>query len=56
VGGIPTEVPKTGSPALEIRVHNLIKAIWRKEIVLKYWIISMICPIYKKEEKTECSN
>jgi hypothetical protein len=43
---IPVEIHKIGGPALEIRVHNLIKTIWKKEIIAKDWPISMVCPIY----------
>jgi len=56
VDRITEEIYKIGGPALQARVHNLIKTIWMKEIIPKDWAISMICPIYKKGDKTQCSN
>jgi hypothetical protein len=56
VDRVPEEIYKTRGPALQARVHNLIKTIWMKEIIPKDWAISMICPIYKKGDKTQRSN
>jgi hypothetical protein len=35
VDRIPAEIYKIGGPALQARVHNLIKTIWMKEIIPK---------------------
>ena len=38
------------------RIQELILNIWRTEKMPNEWNKSIICPIYKKEEKSECSN
>jgi len=38
------------------RIQELILNIWRSEKMLNEWNKSVICPIYKKGEKSECSN
>jgi len=42
----------------KIRLENneLIKSIWNKEELHEEWKESMIVPIYKKGDKTDCSN
>jgi sorting nexin-29 len=38
------------------RIQNLILNIWRSERMPNEWNKSIICPIYKKGEKSGCSN
>ena len=38
------------------RIQELILNIWRTEKMPNEWNKSIICPIYKKGEKSECSN
>jgi len=55
VGRIPTKIYKIEGPALEFRVHDLIKHFGRKKIIPKYSAISKTCPICKikgKKHKT----
>jgi hypothetical protein len=37
-------------------VHKLIISIWNKEALPELWKESTIVPIYKKGDKTDCSN
>jgi hypothetical protein len=37
-------------------IHKLINSIWNKEELPKQWNKSIIVPIYKKGDKTNCSN
>jgi hypothetical protein len=39
-----------------LRYTDLICSIWNKEELPQQWKESIIVPIYKKEEKTDCSN
>jgi hypothetical protein len=37
-------------------IHKLIKLIWNKEELPHQWKESIVVPIHKKGDKTECSN
>jgi hypothetical protein len=37
-------------------IHKLIISIWNKEELPEKWKESVIVPIYKKGDKTDCSN
>jgi hypothetical protein len=37
-------------------IHKLINSIWNKEKVPDQWNESIIVPIHKKGEKTDCNN
>jgi hypothetical protein len=41
---------------LHSEIHKLIKLIWNKEELLHQWEESIVVPIHKKGDKTECSN
>jgi hypothetical protein len=41
---------------LHSEIHKLIKSIWNKEELPHQWKESIIVPIHKKGDKTECSN
>ena len=56
IDGIPAELIKSGGPSLCAAVHKLILAIWRQEKLPREWKESIIIPIHKKGEKTNCSN
>jgi hypothetical protein len=37
-------------------IHKLINSIWNKEELPDQWKRSVIVPIHKKGDKTDCSN
>jgi hypothetical protein len=37
-------------------IHKLIISIWNKEELPEKWKESVIVPVYKKGDKTDCSN
>ena len=52
---IPVEFIKAGGRTLHYEIHILI-SIWNKEELSEEWKESIIVPIYKKGNKTDCSN
>jgi hypothetical protein len=53
---IPTELIKAGGETLYSEIHRLICSIWNKEELPQQWKESIIIPIYKKGDKTDCNN
>ena len=53
---VPTELIKAGGRTICGAIHKLIIAIWNKEELPEEWKESVIVPIHKKGEKTECNN
>jgi hypothetical protein len=53
---IPAEVIKAGGGTLYSDTHRLICCIWNKEELPQQWKESIILPIYKKGDKTDCNN
>ena len=53
---IPTELIKAGSRTIRCEIHKLIISIWNKEEMPDEWKESIIVPIYKKGDKTDCNN
>jgi len=53
---IPAELVKYGGYILKHRMYNLILLIWSKEQLPMEWLQGIICPVYKKQEWTICSN
>jgi hypothetical protein len=53
---IPAEFIKAGSETLYSEIHRLICCIWNKEELPQQWKESIIIPIYKKGNKTDCNN
>jgi hypothetical protein len=37
-------------------IHNFINFVWNKEELPEEWKESIVVPIYKKDDKTGCSN
>jgi hypothetical protein len=53
---INAELLQATDPQMTHRIQDLILIIWRSERMPNEWNKSIICPIYKKGEKSECSN
>jgi hypothetical protein len=53
---IPAELIKAGGETLCSEIHRLICSTWDKEELLQQWKESIIVPIYKKCDKTDCNN
>jgi hypothetical protein len=53
---ISAELIKAGGMTIRSEIHKLIKSIWNKEKLPEQWKESIIVPIYKKGDKTDCSN
>ena len=53
---IPAELIKAGGRTIYLEIHKLITSIWKKEKQPEEWKVSIIAPIHKKEDKTDCNN
>jgi hypothetical protein len=53
---IPAELIKAGGRIIRSEIHKLIISIWNKEELPEEWKESVIVTIYKKGDKTDCSN
>jgi hypothetical protein len=53
---IPAELIKAGGEILYTEIHRLICSIRNKEELPQKWKESIIVPIYKKGEETDCHN
>jgi hypothetical protein len=53
---IPAELIKAGGRIIRSEIHKLIISIWNKKELPEEWKESVIVPIYKKGDKTDCSN
>ena len=53
---IPAELIKEGGRTIRYQIHKLIVSIWNKEELPKEWKESIIVPIHKKGDKTDCNN
>jgi hypothetical protein len=53
---INAELLEAAGPQMTQRIQELILNIWRSERIPNEWNKSIICPIYKKGDKSECSN
>jgi hypothetical protein len=53
---IPAELIKAGGRIIRSEIHKPIISISNKEELPKEWKESVIVPIYKKGDKTDCSN
>jgi hypothetical protein len=56
VDQIPAELIQVGGRTLRSEIHKLIKLIWNKEELPHQWKESIVKPIHKKGDKTDCSN
>jgi len=53
---IPAELIKFGGRTIFLESHKLTNSIWNKKELPKEWKESIIVPVYKKGDKTDCSN
>jgi hypothetical protein len=53
---IPADLIQAGGQILRSKNHKLIKSIWNKEELPDQWKESIIVPVHKKGDKTDCSN
>jgi hypothetical protein len=53
---IPAELIQAGGNTLRSEIHKRINCIWNKEELPEQWKESIIVPVYKKSDKTDCSN
>jgi hypothetical protein len=52
---IPAELIQAGGELLQSEIHKLINSICNKKELCDQWK-SILVPIYKKGDKTQCSN
>jgi hypothetical protein len=53
---ILAELIQAGGNILRSKIHKLINCIWNKDEFPDQWEKSIIVPIYKKGDKTDCSS
>jgi hypothetical protein len=53
---IPAELIKARRKMIRCEIHKLIISIWNEEEVPEVWKESIVVLIYKKGDKTDCSN
>jgi hypothetical protein len=53
---VPAELIKGGGRIIRSEIHKLLISIWNKEELPEEWKESVIVPINKKGDKTDCSN
>jgi len=53
---IPAEFIKVGGRTIRYEIHKLIISVWNREELPEEWKVSIILPIYKIGDKTDCSN
>jgi hypothetical protein len=51
---IPAELIKAGGGTICYEIHKLIISVWNKEELPEEWKESVIVPVYKKGDKTDC--
>jgi hypothetical protein len=53
---IPAALIQAGGETLQSEIHKLINSIWNKAELTDQWKESIIVPVPKKSDKTDCSN
>jgi hypothetical protein len=53
---ILTELIQAGGEMLLSAVHKLLHSVWNKEELPDQWKESIIVPVNKKGDKTDCNN
>jgi hypothetical protein len=52
----PAELIQAGGEILLSEFHKLINSVWNKEKLADQWKESIIVPIHKRGDKTDCNN
>ncbi|XP_055522493.1 uncharacterized protein LOC129716683 [Wyeomyia smithii] len=52
---LPAELYKHGKEALAVALHWVISRIWEEERLPEEWM-EVVCPVYKKGDRLQCSN
>jgi hypothetical protein len=53
---IPAEIIQAGGEILLSVIRKLINSVWNKEELAYQWKESIIVPVHKKGDKTDCNN
>ena len=53
---ISAELTKAWGTTIRYQIHKLIVSVWKKKEFPEEWKESIIVPIYKKGDKTDCRN
>jgi len=53
---IPAELIKARGRTICLEIHKLMTSIWKKENFPEEWKGSIVVPIHKKGDKTDCNN
>ena len=53
---IPAELIKTRGRKIRPEIHKHVNSAWNEEELAQEWKESVIVPIYKEGDKTDCSN
>jgi hypothetical protein len=53
---IPAELTKAGGSKICSEIHKLINSIWNRQKLPEQWKELIIISVYKKGDKTDCSN
>jgi hypothetical protein len=53
---IPGELIQACGETLHSEIHKIIKFIWNKEELSHQWKKSIVIPIHKKDDKTDCGD
>jgi hypothetical protein len=56
VDQIPAQLIQAGGETLRSEIRKLIKLIWNKEELPHQWKESIVVPVHKKGDETDCSN
>jgi hypothetical protein len=56
VDQIPAEIIQAGGETVRSEIHKLIKLIRNKVELSHQWKQAIVVPVYKKDDKTDCSN
>jgi hypothetical protein len=54
--GISVKLLKQGRIFLWRRIYQIIVSVWEKDEIPADWQMALICPVYKRGDKLNCSN